>query len=271
MPMAQTCELKRGTTPLLVSFPHVGTEIPDDIAKRLSPAALQRADTDWHLPRLYDFTRELGASTLVARYSRYVIDLNRPPEDASLYPGEDTTGLVPVDTFHKEPLYAGAVPDGPEIALRRERYWRPYHETLAGELERLKRAHGVAVLWDAHSIASVLPRFFAGKLPDLSLGTAQGASCSTSLQTAVESALQPQGRYSWVANGRFTGGYITRRYGRPRDGVHALQMEMCQCTYMNEAAPFAFRDDFARGVRPVLRAMVEAALSWARSADARRA
>lgn len=269
--MTETYELAHGTTPLLVSFPHVGTEIPDDIAQRMTVAALLRADTDWHLPQLYDFARELGASTLVARCSRYVIDLNRPPEDTNLYPGQDTTGLVPVDTFHKEPLYAGATPGAADVAARRERYWRPYHETLARELDRLQREHGVAVLWDAHSIASVLPRFFAGKLPDLNLGTARGASCSNSLQAVVESALQPQRTYSWVANGRFTGGYITRRYGRPRDGIHALQMEMCQCTYMNEAAPFAFRDDLASGMRPVLRAMVEAALSWARSADARRA
>lgn len=256
-------DLTRGTAPLLVSFPHVGTGIPDDIAARLTPAALALPDTDWHLPRLYEFARELGASTLAAHYSRYVIDLNRPPEDTNLYPGHDTTGLVPVDTFRKEPLYRGALPDAAEIALRRERYWRPYHSALDAELGRIKSAHGVAVLWDAHSIASVLPRFFEGKLPDLNLGTAKGASCADDLQSAVEAVLRAQRGYSWVANGRFTGGYITRRYGRPQDGVHALQLEMCQGTYMDESPPFEFRDDLAAGVRPILHKLLEAVLNWA--------
>jgi N-formylglutamate deformylase len=269
--MTDTHELTRGTTPLLVSFPHVGIEIPDDIAQRLTPLALQRADTDWHLPLLYKFAREIGASTLVARYSRYVIDLNRPPEDANLYPGRDTTGLVPTDTFHKEPLYQAAPPDAEEIAARRERYWRPFHAALTTQIARLQSEHGIAVVWDAHSIASVLPRFFDGKLPDLNLGTANGASCSPKLQSIVESALRSQRGYTWVANGRFTGGYITRRYGRPKNAVHALQMEMCQCTYMDEQAPFAFRDDLAQGVRPTLRALLEAVLKWAQSSGARRA
>lgn len=268
--MTDVFALTRGTVPLLVSFPHVGTEIPDEIAQRLTPAALQRADADWHLPRLYDFVRELGASTLAARYSRIVIDLNRPPEDSNLYPGQDTTGLVPVDTFHKEPLYRGAAPGADEIAARRDRFWSPYHTALADELARLQAVHGVAVLWDAHSIASVLPRFFEGKLPDLNLGTAKGTSCAPSLQSAVEDALRAQRSHTWVANGRFTGGYITRRYGRPTEGVHALQMEMCQSTYMNEAPPFAFRDDLAAGVRPLLRALVDAVLRWTKSAAARR-
>jgi N-formylglutamate deformylase len=178
---------------------------------------------------------------------------------------------VPIDTFHREPLYAGALPDADEIAARRERYWKPYHDALAEELRRLKRDHGVAVLWDAHSIASVLPRFFDGKLPDLNLGTARGASCAPGLQAAVEAILRKQSAYTWVANGRFTGGYITRHHGRPGDGVQALQLEMCQCTYMDESPPFAFRDDLAAPLRPLLRALLEAVLNWARSADARRA
>ncbi len=255
-------DLMRGTAPLLVSFPHVGTGIPDDIAARLTSAALARPDTDWHLPRLYDFVRDLGASTLVAHHSRYVIDLNRPPEDTNLYPGHDTTGLVPIDTFRKEPLYRDALPDAEEIAARRESYWRPYHAALDAELARIRSTHGVAVLWDAHSIASVLPRFFEGKLPDLNLGTVHGASCAPDLQAGIEAVLRAQRGYTWVANGRFTGGYITRRYGRPSDGVHALQLEMCQCTYMDESPPFEFRDDLAAGVRPILRKLLEAVLNW---------
>jgi N-formylglutamate deformylase len=252
--------LTRGTTPLLISFPHVGTDLPDDISARLTPAALLLADTDWHLPRLYDFAAELGASTIVARYSRYVIDLNRPPEDINLYPGQDTTGLVPVDTFRREPIYDGSPPDADEVAERRERYWRPYHEALATELARLKHEHGRVLLWDAHSIASELPRFFEGKLPDLNLGTVSGASCAPAIQRAIESALGAQPEYTWVANGRFKGGFITRNYGAPASGVHAAQLEMSQCVYMNEAAPFEFREELAAHVRTVLRRLQQAAL-----------
>ena len=260
MATTDVCTLTTGSAPLLISFPHVGTELPDDIAARLTPAALQLADTDWHLPLLYDFAGELGASTLVARYSRYVIDLNRPPEDTSLYPGQDTTGLVPLDTFRREPLYLGAAPDEKEIAARRTRYWRPYHDALAGELARLKREHGRVLLWDAHSIASELPRFFAGRLPDLNLGTASGASCAQAIQGAMESVLGAQTDFTWVANGRFKGGFITRHYGVPATGVHAVQMEMSLRTYMDEAAPFELREPLAARVRPVLAQALRAAL-----------
>lgn len=260
MATADVYTLARGTAPLLISFPHVGTELPDEIAARLTPAALLLADTDWHLPRLYDFAHELGASTIVARYSRYAIDLNRPPEDINLYPGQDTTGLVPVDTFRREPLYADTAPGAEEVAARRERYWRPYHDALAAELARLKDEHGRVLLWDAHSIASELPRFFEGRLPDLNLGTVSGASCSTAIQRAIESVLGAQRDFTWIANGRFKGGFITRHYGAPRSGVHAVQMEMGQRSYMNEAAPFEFRESLAASVRPVLAGALHAAL-----------
>jgi N-formylglutamate deformylase len=253
--------LTRGAEPLLISFPHVGTELPDDIAARLTPAAKLLADTDWHLPRLYDFVHELGASTIVARFSRYVIDLNRPPEDINLYPGQDTTGLVPVDTFRRELLYAGLPPDANEVAARRERYWRPYHETLAAELARLKHEHGRVLLWDAHSIASELPRFFDGKLPDLNLGTVSNSSCAPAIQHAIESTLGAQREYTWIANGRFKGGFITRHYGAPAFGVHAVQMEIGQRVYMDEATPFEFRESLAIRVRPVLSDAMRAALN----------
>jgi N-formylglutamate deformylase len=258
------CALTAGTIPLLVSFPHAGTDIPDSIARRMTPAALLRADTDWHLPQLYSFVHAMGASTLVPRCSRYVIDLNRPPEDTSLYPGQDTTGLVPLDTFRKEPLYPpGQAPDAAEIAERRERWWKPYHDALEDELARLHAAHGVAVLWDAHSIASVLPRFFEGRLSDLNLGTADGQSCSPTVQAAAVAVLEAQREYSHVTNGRFKGGYITRHYGRPADGIHALQLEMCHATYMDEPAPFEYRPDLAAGVQPVLERMLEAVVEAA--------
>ncbi len=255
-----------GTIPLLVSIPHVGTAIPDDLAARLTPQALQRADTDWHLDRLYDFAAAMGASVLAARWSRYVIDLNRPPEDFNLYPGLDTTGLCPVDTFHKEPLYAKE--EGPgraEIAERLTRYWQPYHVALRAELDRLLARHGRVVLWDAHSIASRVPRFFEGRLPDLNFGTVQGASCANGLDAAAMAPAMAQQRYSVAHNGRFKGGYITRQYGRPEQGVHAVQLEMCQCLYMDEQAPFAYRPELAAQVQPLLRELLCAAAAWARA------
>lgn len=257
-------EFKAGSLPILVSMPHAGADIPDDIAALLAPCALARADTDWHLPELYGFLAEMGASTIAARWSRYVIDLNRPPEDTNLYPGMDTTGLCPVDTFGRERLYLpGRAPSEAEIARRLELYWRPYHQQLRTELDRLLALHGRVVLWDAHSIASVVPRFFEGRLPDLNFGTANGASCDPSLTEAV--VAQVPDRYSVAVNGRFKGGYITRHYGEPASGVHAIQLEMCQCLYMDEAVPFAYRPDLAAEVQPGLRDMIAAAADWVRS------
>ena len=251
--------LTRGTAPLLVSVPHAGMHIPPALERRMTPAALQRADVDWHLPRLYDFARAMGATLLAANYARHVIDLNRPPQDESLYPGQDVTGLLPMDTFRKEPLYLpGQAPDAAERDERRERYWRPYHDALRGELERLRSLHDHVVLWDAHSICSVLPRFFEGRLTDLNLGTADGRACAPALQAAVEAQMAAQSEYTHVSNGRFKGGWITRHYGDPSRGVHALQLEMCQCTYMDETAPFAYRTDLAARVRPLLQRMLTA-------------
>ena len=253
--------LTRGTAPLLVSIPHAGTLIPHALERRLTPAALQRADVDWHLPRLYEFVHAMGATLIAANYARHVIDLNRPPQDESLYPGQDVTGLLPMDTFRKEPLYLpGEAPDAAECDERRERFWRPYHEALRAELERLRARHGQVVLWDAHSICSELPRFFEGKLPDLNLGTADGRACAPAVQAAAEAPMKAQGGYTHVSNGRFKGGWITRHYGAPGSGVHALQLELCQCTYMDEIAPFAYRTDLAARVQPLLRQMVTAAV-----------
>jgi N-formylglutamate deformylase len=253
-----------GTAPLLISMPHVGTDIPDDIAAGMTPAALVKADTDWHLRQLYGFAGELGASTLAARWSRYVIDLNRPPENTNLYPGQDTTGLCPLDTFGRAPLYLPErAPDEAEVQRRLARYWQPYHAQLRQELDRLLALHGRVVLWEAHSIASVVPRFFDGKLPDLNFGTADGASCDGALADIVTTFVQVDGRYTMAVNGRFKGGHITRSYGRPAQGVHALQLEMCQSTYMDEAPPFSYRDELADRVAPLLRQMLAGAAGWA--------
>jgi len=254
-----------GSMPMLLSIPHGGTDIPDELAGHYAPSAAARADTDWHLGKLYDFAEEMGISVLAARWSRYLIDLNRPPEDFNLYPGQDTTGLCPVDTFTRERLYLpGHEPDALETARRLERYWQPYHQQLQAELERLLALHGRVVLWDAHSIASRVPRFFEGRLPDLNFGTADGASCSLQLQGAIMNVAAAQDRFSFVFNGRFKGGHITRRYGDPARGVHAIQLEMCQCLYMDEAPPFDYRLEAAARVQPLLRELMGTALEWVR-------
>ena len=245
---------REGRIPLLVSMPHTGTHVPEWLEPRLTRAAKALPDTDWHLEPLYDFLDELGASVLVATHSRYVVDLNRPPDNSNLYPGQDTTGIVPLDTFHREPLYLpGFPPSEEEVRSRIEQYWQPYHARLAGELERLKQRHGYALLWDAHSIFSVLPRFFAGKLPDFNLGTAGGRSCRAGVGEAL---LEKISGFSKVLNGRFKGGYITRRYGEPSNAIHAVQLELSEAIYMEEKPPYRFREDLARKVRPYLRELL---------------
>jgi N-formylglutamate deformylase len=257
-----------GTRPLLISMPHVGTHLPPALAARLTPRAREVHDTDWHLERLYDFADELGASVLAATHSRYVIDLNRPPDGASLYPGRSVTGLCPVDAFDETPLYADPldVPGEAEIAARREAVWRPYHDRLAEELARLRARHGVAMLWDAHSIRSVVPRFFDGRLPDLNLGTAGGTSCDPALAQALRDIAARATGHTSVLDGRFTGGYITRHYGRPGEGVHAVQLEMTQSSYMQEAPPFEYLPEAAEAIRPHLRRLTGAMLDFAEAA-----
>jgi N-formylglutamate deformylase len=257
-------DFSAGSVPLLLSMPHVGTDIPDDIAAGMAPCALEKADTDWHLALLYGFAQDLGASTLAARWSRYVIDLNRPPEDTNLYPGLDTTGLCPVDTFGRAPLYLdGQAPSAAEVHRRTVMYWQPYHRQLRAELDRLLALHGRVVLWEAHSIASVVPRFFEGRLPDLNFGTAQGAACAPELAQAVIAPARAQERFSIAIDGRFKGGYITRQYGQPAANVHAIQLEMTQRLYMDERPPFDYLPDQAALVQPLLRQMLRAAIGWA--------
>jgi len=259
--------LERGRAPLLLSLPHVGTVIPDDLAPSLVTRALALEDTDWHLAEVYGFARELGASVLVPRFSRYVIDLNRPPENAPMYPGANNTELAPTRFFTGDPLYReGRIPEGREIERRRETYWRPYHDALAHELARIVALHGHAILWDGHSIQAEVPWLFEGRLPDLNLGTADGASCAPSLRAALNAVLAAQSSFSHVTDGRFKGGYITRRYGRPREGVHAIQLEMGLATYMDESrATLATATVDAHRVgrlRPVLRELLQTTLAW---------
>jgi len=254
--------LHRGTAPLLVSLPHDGSAIPDDIAARMTPEARLAPDTDWHVSRLYAFASALGASMLVPRFSRYVVDLNRPPDDASLYPGQNTTGLCPTVRFCNRPVYLeGQAPTHEEVGERVDTYWRPYHEALVGELSRLRAAHGRVLLWEGHSIrGSGLPFLFDGRLPDLNLGTAGGTSCIPSLQARIERALAAQDDYDFVVNGRFQGGYITRHYGDPHNGIDAVQLETSQRTYMDEDS-FEYDEAKAAGAQRVIRSLVEAALN----------
>lgn len=260
--------LHRGGVPLLVSLPHDGTAIPDDIAARMTPQALRVPDTDWHVGLLYAFAMELGASVIVPRWSRYVVDLNRPPDGHALYPGRSETGLVPFDTFAGEPVYqSGTEPGAEEITARVETYWRPYHAALQEESRRMLDAHGRAVLWDGHSIRSRVPMFFDGQLPDFNLGTACGASCSPALQQRLTEVLDrlaspASSAYSHAVNGRFKGGHITRHYGKPSQGVEAVQLELAQCTYMDEET-FEYEPDRAAGAQRVIRALLGACLTQA--------
>ena len=244
-------------------MPHAGTALPDALRSRLQPHALALCDTDWHLERLYGFARELGAGLIVPRLSRYVIDLNRPPEDAPMYPGVNNTGLAPTRAFSGDALYReGQEPDAAELASRVQDCWQPDHVALAAELARLRSLHGHAVLFDAHSIKSELPWLFEGRLPDLNLGTAAGTSCAASLGAALGAILAAQRRYGHVTDGRFKGGYITRHYGRPNEHVHALQLEMCWQCYLDEARPQDWHAERAAEVTPLLRRLVQALIDW---------
>ena len=257
-------EIERRTGPLVVSIPHLGTVIPDYLRDGYTPQALWLADTDWHLDRLYAFAKALDATVIHAKISRYVIDVNRPATGESLYPGMITTTLCPTETFRGEPLYVdGAAPDAAEVERRIAAYWQPYHDALKAEMARLRASHANVLLWEAHSIASVLPRLFPGKLPDFNFGTSEGSSCDDSL---VAGAMQPlrSTQHTWVLNGRFKGGFITRKYGAPRHGIHAIQLEMCQSLYMDEHAPFGWREDLAAESLRLVKACVEGALAAVR-------
>lgn len=255
-----------GDGPLLISVPHAGTEVPQVISERFTTAGSLLADTDWHVPRLYEAARDLGASLLVARPSRYVVDLNRRADGKALYGGADNTEICPLTTFDREPIYLpGEEPEAREVEARVELFWKPYHDKLAAELGRLRERHQAVLLWDAHSIRSEVPRFFEGRLPDINLGTAGGTSADQGLLDAVTGAAEAQRRksgHSWVANGRFKGGAITRSYGNPAGGVHAIQLELSQATYMDEAAPFRFREEQAASIRPVITDLLARALEW---------
>lgn len=257
---------RAGGSPLVLSFPHVGTDLPDGVAAGLSDAGRALPDTDWHVDQLYDdMADDLDATVLTARWSRYVVDLNRDPSGASLYPGRTTTEICPASTFDGSPIHLpGRAPDPAEIARRITAYFEPYHTALDGALTRAVERHGFALLWDAHSIRSEIPRLFDGTLPELNVGTNDGRSCAPDLRQTAAILAKTASPYDYTVDGRFKGGWITRRYGRPAVHVHAVQLELAQRAYMDEAPPGGVRDDLAAELHPVLRRLVVDLLGVAR-------
>jgi N-formylglutamate deformylase len=252
--MTDSFAFHEGDLPLLVSVPHDGRLLPDDIAALMTDAGRALPDTDWHVARLYDFVEEFGASVISANFSRYVVDLNRPDDDAALYEAQTATGLCPRHTFDGRELYASEV--AIDIDDRLERYWRPYHDRIRQTLSALRREHGHALLWDAHSIASHMPSLFEGELPVLNIGTYDGLSCEEQRAEAVLKVANDS-PYSAVINGRFKGGYITRNYGDPQNEVHAIQLELAQRSYMDETSG-AYDESAASQLGDTLRRMLAA-------------
>ena len=261
----------RADSPLIVSVPHAGRHVPDAIALRLSARARDVPDTDWHVDELYRFAPSIGATLLTATHSRYVVDLNRDPSGKALYPGADNTELCPTRTFCNEPVYRpGEAPSMAEIDARRATYFDPYHALLAREIDRVRDWHGYAMLVDGHSIASEVPRFFAGRLPDLNLGTGDGASCDAAAQALAAGIVSSAAGFTHVVNGRFKGGWTTRHHGAPEAGIHAIQMELAMRGYLAEPLEpkpenWPPRPDPARlaHLQPILKRVLDACLAFA--------
>ncbi|GDX06591.1 N-formylglutamate deformylase [Buttiauxella sp. A111] len=261
--MTTPFNFSRGKLPILISIPHAGTALTPEVESALSEAAMPLPDTDWHIPKLYEFATSLGGSVIIGNYSRMVIDLNRPADDKPLYTTA-TTGLYPETLFDGTPVFIpGKEPSQEQRKAVLDTIWQPYHLQLQTELERMKAEHGYALLFDAHSIASQIPRLFEGKLPDLNFGTNGGKSCDELIEEHLVACAASQKQFSWVANGRFKGGYITRAYGQPAQGIHAVQLELAQCNYMDEQAPFTWRSDRAEKLQPLLEQLIRSMLSSA--------
>lgn len=265
-------EIKRGQSPVLLSLPHTGTQIPDDIRPSLRDPWLSTKDTDWWIDKLYEFALDLDITTVRTPFSRTVIDVNRDPSGASLYPGQITTGLCPLMTFEDEPLYhEGLEPNPDEIERRKSLYFTPYHQAIEAELTRLKSIHPKIVLYDAHAIRSNLPRLFEGQLPQFNIGDNSGQACNSVLTTAITDHCAASGQ-SYVVNGRFKGGWITRHYGRPSDNIHAIQMELCFRGYMDEPSapvspdnwPTPYNQDRAVVMSTTLKAILKSAIEFAK-------
>lgn len=251
-------DIIRGNSPIILAMPHSGLYVPRDIYARLNETGRELSDTDWHIDRLYNGL--LPEATMVrANFHRYVVDPNRDPSGASLYPGQNTTGLCPLIDFDNTPIYcANQTPDAAEIERRRLAYHSPYHTALEAEIARVKSIHSTALLYDCHSIRSKVPYLFDGALPDFNIGSNGGRTCSRGIQDLVSEICAKAAGYTYVVNGRFKGGWTTRHYGRPDDGVHAIQMELSQINYMNETSPWIYAPRRAENVRAVLKTLLTA-------------
>ena len=261
-------EVKQGSSPVILGLPHTGTDVPDAIWSRLNDNGRLLADTDWHIHTLYDGLLA-DATTVRATFHRYVIDANRDPAGVSLYPGQNTTGLVPTSDFDGKPIWnSGEEPDDGDIADRLAAFHSPYHAALAAEIERVKAIHGIVVLYDCHSIRSHIPFLFEGKLPDFNIGTNLGTTCAPEIESAVAQVAQGVEGYTSVLNGRFKGGWTTRHYGKPEERVHAIQMELAQSTHLaSETLPFAYDEEKADRLRLHLKDILERIEQFALSAS----
>jgi N-formylglutamate deformylase len=245
-------EIRPGSSPVILGLPHTGTDVPPEVFEALNDEGRSLRDTDWHIHRLYDGLLP-DVTTVRATFHRYVVDANRDPSGESLYPGQNTTGVVPTTDFDGNPIWCDE-PDEAEIARRIDTFHRPYHEALAAEIDRVRSVHGVAILYDCHSIRSQIPFLFAGRLPDFNIGTDGGKTCDRRVEASVVEAVAAAApAYTSVLNGRFRGGWTTRRYGRPQEGVHAIQMELAQATHLaTEMLPFDYDEDRAEPLRVIL-------------------
>ncbi len=253
--------VQKGDGAIVLGLPHTGTFVPDDIAAKLNVTGRALADTDWHIDRLYDGLLE-GVTTVRANFHRYVIDANRDPEGVSLYPGQNTTTLVPMTDFEGQSIWK-VPPTEQDISDRIASYHAPYHAALQAELDRVSARHGHVVLYDCHSIRSRIPHLFNGTLPDLNVGTFDGRSCASTIEGAVSAVCGGASEYSSVLNGRFKGGWTTRHYGQPTQGYHAIQMELAQSTYLSaEATPWTYDADKAGKLRDVLRTILSSLADW---------
>ncbi len=253
--------VQKGDGVIVLGLPHSGTFVPDDIAANLNVTGRALADTDWHIDRLYDGLLE-GVTTVRANFHRYVIDANRDPDGVSLYPGQNTTTLVPSTDFEGQSIWK-VPPSEDDISDRIASYHAPYHAALQAELDRVRARHGHVILYDCHSIRSRIPHLFNGTLPDLNVGTFEGRSCASTIEGAVSAVCAGASEYSSVRNGRFKGGWTTRHYGQPTQGYHAIQMELAQSTYLNaEAMPWTYDADKADKLRDVLRTILSSLADW---------
>jgi N-formylglutamate deformylase len=253
--MIKAFHFTQGDSPLLVSMPHVGSALCEEMRGNVTEVTKTSADTDWHVDQLYDFLSSMGVSVLQAHYSRYVVDLNRPADGGSLYKNADETGLCPISSFASEELYLEACrPSAAQISERRLQYWQPYHDMLAAELSRIKAKYGYALLWDAHSIKSVVPRFFEGSLPDLNFGTRDGVTAPNSLLNDL-AEIAENSPFSHAENGRFKGGNITHHYGDMKHNIIAIQMEISQINYMDEES-FTYQPQKALALQKTLKEMI---------------